>query len=81
MTTDDEILSNMSPMPREAVRLLPSVAQREHLISEWTWDLEESGSATPGGGSESLPAGRVRMSAKYDPDVPRVDYRWPEGSL
>jgi hypothetical protein len=80
-TTDDEIRSNMSPMPRQAVRLLPSVAQQEHLISEWTWDLEENGSATPDGGAERLPAGSIRMSTKYDPDVPRVDYQWPEGSL
>ena len=80
-TTDEEIRSNMSPMPCQAVRLLPSVAQRENLISEWTWDLEGDGSATPDGSGESLPAGSVRMSAKYDPNVSRVHYQWPEGSL
>jgi hypothetical protein len=80
-TMDDEIRSNMSPMPRQAVRLLPSVAQQEHLISEWTWDLEGSRSATPDSGSEILPAGSIRMSTKYDPDVPRPRYEWPEGSL
>jgi hypothetical protein len=80
-TTDDEICSNMSPMPREAVRLLPSIAQRENLISEWTWDLEGSRSGTPNSDGESLPAGSVRISAKFDLDVPRTHYEWPEGSL
>jgi len=80
-TSDEEIRSNMSPMPRQAVRLLPSVARRENLISDWTWDLEGGGSATTDSSGEILPTGSVRMSAKYDPDVPRVHYQWPEGSL
>ena len=80
-TSDYEICSNLSPMPRQAVRLLPFVARRENLISEWTWDLEGHRFATPDSSGESLPAGSVRMSAKYDPDVPRVHYQWPKGSL
>jgi hypothetical protein len=80
-TTDDDIRSKMSPMPREAVRLLPQVAQRENLISEWTWGPDMGISATPDSVGGSLSTGSVRMSAKYDLDVPRLDYQWPEGSL
>jgi hypothetical protein len=81
MTTNHAIRSNLSPMPRKAVRLLPSVAQRENLISEWTWAGDESDSATPDSYCDRLPAGSVRMSAKYDPDFPRLRYEWPAGSL
>lgn len=80
-TTDYEICSNMSPMPREAVRLLPGVAKRENLVSDWTWGRDVSRFATPDSLGESLPAGMIRMSANYDPEVPRVHYEWPEGSL
>jgi len=80
-TTDYEICSNMSPMPREAVRLLSKVAKRENLISDWTWGRDVSRFATPDSLGENLPAGTIRMSANYDPNVPRVHYEWPEGSL
>jgi hypothetical protein len=80
-TTDYEIRSDMSPMPREAVRLLPSVAQHRNLISEWTSGSDVSRFATSDGCGESLRTGSIRMSAKYDPDISRVHYQWPEGSL
>jgi hypothetical protein len=73
-TTDRDIRSKMSPMPREVVRLVPSVAQRENLISNWTWGSDESN-------GQSFPVGSVQISAKYDPNVPRAHYEWPEGSL
>jgi hypothetical protein len=73
-TTDRNIRSNMSPMPREAVRLVPSVARRENLIGDWTWGGNESN-------GQSLPVGSVHIRAKYDPNAPRASYEWPEGSL
>ena len=73
-TTDRDIRSNMSPIPREAVRLVPSVAKRENLISDWTWGGDQSN-------GQSLPVGSVQIRAKYDPNVPRAPYKWPEGSL
>jgi hypothetical protein len=56
------------------VRLVPSVAQRENLISNWTWGSDESN-------GQSFPVGSVQISAKYDINVPRAHYEWPEGSL
>lgn len=35
-TTDYDIRSNVSPMPREAVRFVQGVAQREKLINDWS---------------------------------------------
>jgi hypothetical protein len=33
-TTEYRICSNLSPMPKEAVRLIPSMAKREKLVSD-----------------------------------------------
>jgi hypothetical protein len=79
-TTDKNIRRNMSPMPKKAVRLNPYIAQREHLISEWTSPDDAEGFETPGG-DQTFPVGSVRMAAKYDPNFPRVRYKWPQGSL
>lgn len=84
-TTDLDVRSNMSTMPDEAVRLIPAIAQREKLISEWTFpqdpeDQDEDDSDSDGS-QEDLPAGSIRFAAKYDPNVPRLKYEWPEGSL
>jgi hypothetical protein len=81
MTTDYDIRSNMSPIPDEVVRLLPSVERRGNLISDWTWGDHVSRDTTPDGCSDSHVKGSVRMSARYDPSVPRARYQWPEGSL
>ncbi|KAI4851848.1 hypothetical protein E4T44_01881 [Aureobasidium sp. EXF-8845] len=80
-TTNYKIRSNLSPMPKEAVRLIPSVAKRENLISDWTWPESGSGASTPCSDDGKIPAGCVRFSAKYVPDFPRSQYQWPEGSL
>jgi hypothetical protein len=84
-TTDLDIRSNMSPMPDEAVRLIPAVAQREKLISEWTspeeLEDEDEDDSDSDDSQEDLPAGSIRFAAKYDPHVPRLQYQWPEGSL
>jgi hypothetical protein len=80
-TTDYKIRSNLSPIPKEAVRLILSVAKREKLISDWTSLDSSSGASTPSSDGEEIPAGCVRFSAKYDPDVPRLQYQWPKGSL
>lgn len=87
-TTDLAVRSNMSPMPDEAVRLIPAIAQREKLISEWTSPEEpehdkddDSESSAHDDSQEDLPAGSIRFAAKYDPNVPRIQYQWPEGSL
>ena len=81
ITTDYEIRSNMSPMPDEAVRLLPAVAQREKLISVWTSPEGSNGASTSDDSLEALPAGSVRFGAKYDPKAPRLLYEWPGDSL
>jgi hypothetical protein len=70
----------MSPMPNEAVRLILAVARAENLISEWTFPESGSGASTPNSSGGFL-VGSVRFNAKYDPDVPRLQYQWPEGSL
>lgn len=79
------VRSNMSPMPREAVRLLPGIAQRENLVSDWTWPRRVSESLAPDNDDddddEINPTGRVRMSVQYDSGVPRFHYVWPKGSL
>lgn len=79
-TTDKKIRTNMSPIPDKAVRLKQDVAQREHLISNWTWPDDAEGFETPDG-AKTFPTGSVRISALYDPNAPRRLYEWPAGSL
>jgi hypothetical protein len=81
ITTDYEIRSNMSPMPEEAVRLLPAVAKREKLISVWTWPESSSDASTQDGSQEAIPAGSIRFGAKLDQKAPRLLYEWPGDSL
>lgn len=79
-TTDNKIRKKMSPIPDKAVRLKQDLAQREHIISDWTWSDDAEGFETPDG-SQTFPAGSMRMCAKYDSRVPRIQYEWPAGSL
>ncbi|SMY19925.1 unnamed protein product [Zymoseptoria tritici ST99CH_1A5] len=78
-TTDKKIRKDMSPMPDKAVRLKPVIAQREHLISDWTSPEDAEGDQTRDG--ITFPAGSIRIAAKYRPSFPREQYKWPEGSL
>jgi len=80
-TTDYDIRSDMSPIPDEVVRLLPSVARRDNLISDWTWGYHVTRNTTPYSCSDTHVKGSVQMSARYDPSAPRARYRWPGGSL
>jgi hypothetical protein len=81
-TTDLDIRSNMSPMPDEAVRLIPAIARRAKLISEWTFpkkpesgdEDEDEDDRNSDGSQEDLPTGSIRFAVKYDPDVPRLQY-------
>jgi len=52
-TTDDTICSNMTPTPRVSVRLLPSIAQREGLVSDWTWPRRVKNATEPNDTSKS----------------------------
>ncbi|THY36159.1 hypothetical protein D6D01_00676 [Aureobasidium pullulans] len=80
-TTDPEILSSMGSPPRKAVRLVPAIAQQENLISNWTWPESIREILTPDGGRQTFPARRTCLAARFDPQVPRLRYEWPEGSL
>ncbi|THW79303.1 hypothetical protein D6D19_01298 [Aureobasidium pullulans] len=80
-TTDPEVLSNMGSPSRKAVRLVPAIAQQENLISDWTWPENIREISTPDGGRQRLPARSIRLAARLDPQVPRLRYEWPEGSL
>jgi hypothetical protein len=65
-TTDYTICSNMSPMPRESVRLLPSVARREGLVSDWTWPRRVKTASKPDDTSESDDASEPDLGSEAD---------------
>ncbi|KAI5237511.1 hypothetical protein E4T42_09206 [Aureobasidium subglaciale] len=81
-TTEKKVLENMGLEDgEEAIRLRADVAKRENLTSVWTHGESVEEYEMEDGSTKNFPKGSVCLQVRYDPQVPRLQYEWPEGSL
>ena len=80
-TTDRKLRKDFMPRPKKLARLKDDIAQAAGLVNHWTIIGDAEDFELPDGTTKTFPEGSVVLQLRYNPEFPRSNAKWPQGSL